>query len=263
MGRTGSGCRTGSAGGGETAAADSSFAKTLAVLVSVAERGPVRADAIATALGLPLSNTYRYLRTMVDIQLVSASGALYAPGPLFRALAAIAPSRQRLIDAAQPVLEDLVVDTRETAILTIRAGTRALCLAQAESPHLMRTTLRIGQLLPLHAGAAGHLLLAFASSGVQERVLAGDRRRFTEATPSADELRRLLPEIRRSRSATSIGEVSPGSVEVAAPVEYEGRIVAALGVGGPRERCSAVWQRAARELLARAAGTLQQHLETY
>ena len=240
-----------------------SFGKSIAVLVLVAEHGPIRADAIVGRLGLPLSSVYRYLAVLVDMQLVAASEAAFSPGPLLRALASMVPSRQRLIDAAQPVLEDLVVDTLETAVLSIRTGTHALCLAQADSPHAIKVAFRIGQLLPLHAGAGQRLLLAFAPPGVQDRVLVAPLRRYTAVTPSAEDLPLSLKEVRWARWAVSMGELIPGAVAVAAPVEHHGRVIAALTVAGPSERCTPAWQRVARAALDRASSALTRHLETF
>jgi DNA-binding IclR family transcriptional regulator len=173
------------------------------------------------------------------------------------------PSRQRLIDAAQPVLEDLVVDTLETAVLSIRTGTHALCLAQADSRHAIKVAFRIGQLLPLHAGAGQRLLLAFAPPGVQDRVLVAPLRRYTAVTPSAEDLRRSLEPVRLARWAVSMGELTPGAVAVAAPVVHHGRVIAALTVAGPSERCTPTWQREARAALDRASRALTRHLETF
>ena len=242
---------------------DTSFGKSTAVLVLVAEHGSIRADAIARRLGLPLSSVYRYLAVLVDMQLVTASNAAFSPGPLLRALANVVPSRQRLVDAAQPVLEELVVDTLETAVLSIRTSTHALCLAQADSPHAIKVAFRTGQLLPLHAGAGQRLLLAFAPPGVQDRVLVAPLRRYTAVTPSAADLRRSLEPVRRARWAVSMGELTPGAVAVAVPVEHHGHVIAALTVAGPKERCTPAWQRVARTALDRASSALNRHLESF
>lgn len=230
-----------------------SFSKGLGVLVAVARHGSIRADAIAEALGLSLSSTYRYLAALTDARLVTSGGGTYAPGPVLVALSARRRDERHLIEVAQPALEELMIDTHETALLTVRSGTHAVCIAQVESPEMLRMSFHVGDILSLHAGAGQRILLAFAPEAVVEHVLGSALSRPTHETLSADALRASLAVIRRERIAVSQGELMVGAVAIAAPVFERGHVVAAITVAGPRERCDAEWTNRVRGLVTVAS----------
>src|SRR5581483_3706805 len=100
----------------------------------------------------------------------------------------------------------------------------------------LRTIVPVGTLLPLTAGSAGKVFLAFASEPDRERLLAG-RRRSTSRTPSRAELLRQLETIRRRGWAQSMGERQAGVGSVSAPVFGPGgELVAVVSVSGPETR---------------------------
>jgi hypothetical protein len=61
----------------EEAAEDTSLARGLRLLLTVADRGEVRADELGSALNMPLSTVYRYLRTLGDFGFVDRHGSLF------------------------------------------------------------------------------------------------------------------------------------------------------------------------------------------
>jgi len=63
----------------EEAAEDTSFARGLRLLLTVADRGEVRADELGTTLDMPLSTVYRYLRTLGDFGFVDRNGGQFQP----------------------------------------------------------------------------------------------------------------------------------------------------------------------------------------
>jgi DNA-binding IclR family transcriptional regulator len=154
--------------GAETGGA--SFLRGLNVLITIAESGEARADEIAAELGVPLSTVYRYLRALRELDLIEERDRSYVPGWRLLELAGLDVARTRLVELGHAVLRDVTEATGETAVLTVRAGTRALCLRQVESHHPVRMAFRIGQLLPLYAGAGQRMLLAHAPPAVIERV---------------------------------------------------------------------------------------------
>ena len=65
----------------EEAAEDTSFARGLRLLLTVADRGEVRADELSSSLDMPLSTVYRYLRTLGDFGFVDRRGGQFRMGP--------------------------------------------------------------------------------------------------------------------------------------------------------------------------------------
>src|SRR3954451_768845 len=64
----------------EEAAEDTSFARGLRVLLTVADRGEIRADELSVLLDTPISTIYRYLRTLAGFGFVDRQGAEYRLG---------------------------------------------------------------------------------------------------------------------------------------------------------------------------------------
>lgn len=85
------------------------------------------------------------------------------------------------------------------------AGHHAVCLRQVESHHPMRMAFKIGQLLPLHAGAGQRMLLAHAPSAVVEHVLAQPTLPAAGPNRSRSAIARELEQVRRQRFLVSTG----------------------------------------------------------
>jgi DNA-binding IclR family transcriptional regulator len=128
-----------------------------------------------------------------------------------------------LVDVAGPVLARLRDLTGESAQLYRRHGERRLCVAAAERGSGLRDTVPVGSELPLTAGSAGQVLLAWTP---EDPLVA--RAAFTART---------LADVRRRGWAHSVGERESGVASVSAPVwGPDGRVAAAVSVSGPLER---------------------------
>jgi DNA-binding IclR family transcriptional regulator len=114
---------------------------------------------------------------------------------------------------------------------------------------------------PLHAGAIGRVLLAYALPEIIEEVVAGGLERVTSNTPDEAVLRETLGEIRESGIAWSEGELISGAVGIAAPIFRDAGIVGAVGVIGPKGRCGLAWRSRVMHLLPEAARTIMASLE--
>jgi len=180
----------------------SSFERGLRVLIAICDRDPVRVEDLITQLGMPASTVYRYLRPLRDLDLVMESDGYYRVGDRLAGNGR-GVSNETLALLARPILAELARDTGETALVTIRVGNHALCLAQVQSPHPVRMAFEIGQVLPLQAGAASRVLLAHAPGEVVDRAFRGDLPAHTPATPDASKLRRQLESIHALGYATS------------------------------------------------------------
>lgn len=238
-----------------------SFLRGLKVLIAVAESGERRAEQVAADIDVPLSTVYRYLRTLRQLDLVEERDGSYVPGWRLLELSGQDLAHTRLVELGHSFLRDIVEATGETAVLTVRAGTHALCLRQVESSHPIRMAFRIGQMLPLYAGAGQRMLLAHAPDAVIDRVLSQPMRHLTGRTPSRAGVIRELEQIRRNGFLISHGEYYEGAVAVAVPVFAGGEIVCSLTVAGPESRCRRSWQSNARATLVQVGEQLAEVLE--
>lgn len=233
-----------------------SFARGLRVILTVADRGEARADELSTLLDIPLSSVYRYLRTLTEFGFVDRRGGRYRLGPRLSIGSGSRVTSQRVVRMADPVLRHLAEETGETAVVFRRVGLSAVCLHEVESPDPLRIVLDPGSMMPLHAGAPGRVLLAYAPSEVIEEVLAAGITPVTATTPDEAAVRESLTTIQRDGYAISEGELVLGSVAVAVPLIRADGIVGSIALVGPAVRCDAPWRARARRLLVSGAETI-------
>ena len=232
------------------------------MLLTVADRGEIRADDLAALLDMPLSTAYRYLRTLGEFGFVDRHDGRYRLGPrLLIGTSGSSISSEQLIRLSDPVLRMLVDETGETALVVRRVGLSAMCLHQVESPKGMRVAFEPGGMTPLHAGALSRVLLAYAPQEILNEVIDQGLDPVTPATPSENVLQQALAEIRSAGIAISDGELIEGTVAAAVPILRQDGIVGALGVTGPDARCGLTWRARVRNLLPDAAQTLVAALE--
>jgi DNA-binding IclR family transcriptional regulator len=133
------------------------------------------------------------------------------------------PSRgDAMVERAGPVLGRLRDATGESAQLYRRQGERRICVAAADLGSGLRDTVPIGASLPMSAGSAAQVLLAFGSGDLPSTAA------FTART---------LAEVRRRGWAHSVGEREQGVASVSAPVlSSSGELLGAVSVSGPIER---------------------------
>jgi IclR family acetate operon transcriptional repressor len=245
----------------EEAGEDTSFARGLRILLTIADRGEVRAEELASLLGTPASTVYRYLRTLTEFGFVDRRDGRYLLGPRLVIGGGSNVTSEQLIRIADPVLRALVAETGETAVVMRRIGTSAVCLHQVESPHALRVALEVGATSALHAGAISRVLLAYAPTEILDELLSRGLERLTPNTPDETALLDLLAEIRSTGLGRSEGEMVPGAVGIAAPILRNTGIVGSIGVLGPKMRCGLTWRARTGPLLLEAARTIAAGLE--
>ena len=244
----------------EEAAEDTSFARGLRVLLTIADRGEIRADELGALLEMPVSTVYRYLRTLADFGFVDRDSAGYRLGPRLIIGSGANVTAEELIRTADPVLQLLAEETGETAVIVRRIGLTAVCLHEVPSRERLRVNIAPASSLPLRSGAFGKALLAFAPADIVDEVLATEPSGGHD--PADDErIRADLADVVTSGVARSVGEVISGSVAIAIPIFRQDGIVAAIGVIGPETRCGLAWRTRVARLLPTAAGAIVGALE--
>jgi DNA-binding IclR family transcriptional regulator len=113
----------------------------------------------------------------------------------------------------------------------------------------MRMANGVGNLYPLHSGAAGKAILAWMPRAEADEILAQH--------PDEARLRRELARIRRQGFATSAGETIPSAAAIAAPIRGpDGAVVSAISLAGPIERWTKDKMLAAAPLLIAATDAI-------
>ncbi|WP_326600433.1 IclR family transcriptional regulator [Streptomyces sp. NBC_01803] len=211
------------------------------LLLFADDRLALTAGEVATHLGVARSTAYRYLQSLTSNGFLTENedgGPGFRLGPRVLDLARLARKGVGLSGLARPVMRDLVRRTGHPALLTRRAGPAVVCLEREEAGHTLRLSYERGQVLPVNAGAAALVLLAWAPPGDLDELLAGPLPRFTDATlTDPDALRGRLAAIRERGHAVGRGELDPDVIGIAAPVRGgDDRVVAALSVAALSHR---------------------------
>jgi DNA-binding IclR family transcriptional regulator len=174
---------------------------------------------------LPRATAHRLAQALeIHRLLVRDAQGRWRPGPRLGELANAAPDI--LLTAAEPMLAALRDATGESAQLYLRRADERVCVAAAERARGLRNTVPVGSVLPMSAGSAAHILLAWEPPEAYLPLLP--RCRFTGKT---------LAEVRRLGWSQSVAEREPGVASVSAPIrDRTGRVIAAISVSGPIER---------------------------
>lgn len=183
----------------------------------------------------------RLLASLLQAEMVSRNdNGVYTLGPAIAVLASrLTNGHRTLIDVLREPMRRMWRLTQETICLHMLVGLSRTCIEEIESPHAVRYHGGIGQRMPLHAGSAGRILLAFLPPAEQAGVLKSPRLgKLTEGTiTNRRRLEEQLEQDRRRGYAISLGEVFVGAVGVSVPVfDATGKVVASVSVHGPATR---------------------------
>jgi len=197
-----------------------------AVVLAALESGPATLASLVATTGLARPTAHRLAVALEHHRLVARDlQGRFVLGPRMAELAAAA-GEDRLLAAAGPILVHLRDVTGESAQLYRRAGDQRVCVAAAERLSGLRDTVPVGSSLPMTAGSAAQVLLAWEEPERLHRGLQGARFQAT-----------TLAAVRRRGWAQSVGEREVGVASVSAPVRGPGnRVVAAVSVSGPLDR---------------------------
>ncbi|WP_063005815.1 IclR family transcriptional regulator [Nocardia salmonicida] len=219
---------------------------------------------VATGLGVARSTGYRYLQSLTTNGFIEEAAGGFRLGPRIFQLARLARAGLGLSEAALPVMRSLAAQVNETVLLTRRSGRSVVCLDLVEAQHAVRLSYERGQVLPINAGAAAEVLLAWADPAEVTTVLEqAPLERFTPKTLTEPEaLRKRLSHIRKVGVAISQGELDPHILGVAAPIRNaEGSVCAAVSIAALAARVPRSQLRDVEHAVREAAVTISRQLE--
>jgi DNA-binding IclR family transcriptional regulator len=189
---------------------------------------------LAQEFGLPKSNLHRVLSTLAELGYAVRTESGYSATLRMWEVGVSVLNRINVQRAAAPYMEELAIHAGETVHLAIRDGSAAVYVAICESTRAARTETRTGERVPLHATAVGKIFQAWSPPTADDVLL----RRYTDDTlVDPRQLARELETVRRQGYALNRGEFLADIAGIAAPVtSFNGTVVAALALSGPRER---------------------------
>lgn len=186
--------------------------------------------------GLPKTTVLRLLQTLEQAGLLWAlGGGHYVPGPALLRWARIANETWMFPPEFKDVLFELSQVARETVNVYVRKGIKRICIAQAQGPQSLRHVIKVGDELPLWAGAGAKILLVGEPNDLLERV-AIDSPKGISHLPK---LQQSVDEAASQGWAVSHAERDDGVSAVAVPLLGDnGKAIAALSLSGPSSRFS-------------------------
>jgi IclR family KDG regulon transcriptional repressor len=215
-----------------------SVAKALAVLATIGEARSRSLTEIAHAVRLPKSTLLRLISVLVAEGFVrrTAHGEYAVSLKLWR-IGCNAVNSENVRDEVIPVLRGLVERTGETTHYCVYEDGHSVYIEKVDGSHPIRAYTSVGGRSPAYATATGKALLAWRDEAEIAEV-ARQSRRWTDKTIVGEKaILRHAAEIRKTGYAVNRGEWRASVWGIAAPVfDRYGKVIAAVGISGPRDR---------------------------
>lgn len=134
---------------------------------------PASLAEIARHFGWPRSSTFNLLLTLTNRGFLyePRARAGYYPAPVWAELITQIERGQPIPHGMRALLDQLVRETGETAVLAAASGAYALFIETVESPSAVRYAAPVGKRVPLHVTATGRALLSQMSASDRAAIL--------------------------------------------------------------------------------------------
>lgn len=194
---------------------------------------------IKDATDMPTSTVQRLASNLVAQGFLDRDGDEFRIGMNMAYWAAPAARGVPMLNLIGPSLKSLRDTTGETTCFFRLEGRYRVCVAMEETTHSLRREMHVGKILPLHAGSAGHMILAYTPELIDE-VTAGPLESLTEHTiTDPTVLAEAVSRARRDGYSITIGHRDDAGSGLSAPVfDSNSRLLGALNISGPRLRMS-------------------------
>jgi IclR family KDG regulon transcriptional repressor len=228
------------------------------------ERPALLLAEVAERSNLSKPTAFRVLTSLRRRGFISQSpSGDYSLGFEIVTLAAVRKRQSKVWDEALPFMRTVRDAVDETVLLSVRVGDERIILDQVESGQPIRRVAKIGERVPLYAGAASRILLAGMGDDEVEKYLERTvlHKLGPDTLTDVGQLRRELASVRELGYAVGNNERNVGGNGIAVGVQdYSRQTVAALQVTVPRERWTDDVRVRCLEVLAVEAAALSRHL---
>jgi IclR family pca regulon transcriptional regulator len=242
-----------------------SFARGLEVIRSFSAAAPQQTlSEVAARTGLTRAGARRILLTLQTLGYVESDGKLFRLTARILDLGFAYLSSMPIWDLAEPVMEALVEEVKESCSAAVLEGTDIVYVLRVPTHKIMRNTLGVGSRLPAYCTSLGRVLLAdLRDDELVKRLKASRPRALTRHTvtePGA--LLAKIHQVRRQGWCLVNQELEEGLISLAAPItDRGGRVIAALNISGQANRTNAkVAQEKLLPALLQAAQTISRRL---
>jgi DNA-binding IclR family transcriptional regulator len=240
--------------------------KALQVLMMLSERGKLTLKEVYLELSMSKAQAFRYLQTLC------ASGfaehdeetGFYHLGIRSWELGNSSTRYAKLLELAQPFMQDLRDRFNETVNLGTLSGSKVIYLGMVESSHSLRMHATIGSVDPVYTTSLGKAMLAFYPEDtwpahIPEKLVPRTHRTITTRETLWKELR-----ITKERGySLDEGENEMGACCVGAPLfDRHGTVVAAVSLSAPSSRLQGDFIHDAAKAVMNTAEAISQRLKS-
>jgi IclR family pca regulon transcriptional regulator len=242
-----------------------SFARGLEVIRSFSAQAPEQTlSEVATRTGLTRAGARRILLTLQTLGYVESDGKHFRLTARILDLGFAYLSSLPIWNLAEPVMEALVDEVKESSSAAVLEGTDIVYVLRVPTHKIMSIGLGVGSRLPAYCTSMGRVLLAgLDDEEVLRRLKAARPKALTRHTlTDVDTLLSRVQQVRRQGWSLVNQELEEGLISLAAPItDRSGRVIAALNLSGQANRTNTkVAQETLLPALQRAARTISQRL---
>ncbi len=220
-----------------------SFARGLEVIRSFSGEAPAQTlSEVAERAGLTRAGARRILLTLQTLGYVVTDGRQFRLTPRILDLGFAYLSSMPIWSLAEPVMESLVAEVKESSSAAALDGTDIVYVMRVPTHKIMRISLAVGSRLPAYCTAMGRMLLAdLPEEDVKRRIAHSELKALTKHTiTDSDLLFAKILQARKQGWCLVNQELEEGLIALAAPlVNRAGRTVAALNISGQVNRTTA------------------------
>ena len=226
-----------------------SFARGLEVIRSFSAQAPQQTlTQVAGRTAQTRAGARRILLTLQTLGYVENDGRLFRLTPRILDLGFAYLSSMPIWSLAEPVMQELVAQVRESSSAAVLEGTDIVYVMRVPTHKIMRNAL--GSRLPAYCTSLGRMLLAgLPPQELQQRLATSERTALTRYTVTdMDALHAILAQVRQQGWCLVDQELEEGLISLAAPITNRvGRTIAAINISGQANRTDAA--EAQRSLL--------------
>ncbi|AEV83249.1 IclR family transcriptional regulator [Actinoplanes sp. SE50] len=223
-----------------------------------AEHRELTLSEVARHCGLTRAAARRFLLTLTDLGYVRTDGRLFSLTPRVLELGYAFLGGLTLPEVAEPHMERLVGEVRESSSLSVLDGPDIVYVSRVPTSRIMRVSINVGTRFPAYATSMGRVLLAALPEPDLETYLSGAELKpltgRTIRTPG--ELRAELRRVRADGHAVVDQELEEGLRAIAAPIrDRSGAAAGALDISvhAARATVDTIRERLLPPLLAATA----------
>lgn len=219
---------------------------------------------VARRTGLTRAAARRFLLTLADLGYVRTDGKHFTLAAKVLELGYSYLSSMTLPEVAQPHLEQLSTEVRESSSVSVLDGADIVYVARVAASRIMTVSINIGTRFPAYATSMGHVLLAGLTAPQLDAYLAATPLAplTSHTLTDADALRAELDAVRAQGYSIVDQELEAGLRSLAAPVhDQSGAVIAAINISthATRQDMDSIRTQLVPPLLA-AAGRIERDL---